>query len=107
MGHIGFAARVVYGTGLFITISPSERHSGLAIRLSRYRQGDPLLNPEERRWAGQDAPSLETEEIEMPDYDLLRLILARDPLCAVDAFQVFARVELAQLLGIRMETETR
>ena len=56
MGRLGFSARVVYGTGVFITISPSERHNGLAIRLSRYRKGDPLVDPsvapEECRWIG-------------------------------------------------------
>ena len=38
MGRIGFGARIVYGTGIFCTISPSERHNGLVIRLSRYCQ---------------------------------------------------------------------
>ena len=110
MARLGFSARVVYGTGVFITISPSERHNGLAIRLSRYRKGDPLVDPsvapEECRWIGQDEPRLEPAEgeetIELPDYDTRRLIHARDPLCAVDAFHVAVRVVLAQLLGIRM-----
>ena len=42
------------------------------------------------------------EIVEFPDYDLRRLILARDPLCAVDAFTVIIRVVLAKLLGMRM-----
>jgi len=120
MGHVCFAARIVYGSGIFMTISPSERHNGLAIRLSRYRRNDPLVHPavasEERKWIGQDEPSLETsagnsdegedefeeEAMDFPDYDLRRLILARDPLCAVDAFTILIRVVLAKLLGMRM-----
>ena len=110
MAKSGFAASLVYGTGIFITISPSERHSGLSIRLSRYREKDPLLNSEsaaqEKRWIGKDKPSLETLGRDVgddePDYETRRLILARDPLCAVEAFSVYIRVVLACLLGIRM-----
>ena len=110
MGKIGFGASLVYGSGIFITISPSERHGGLAIRLSRYRESDPLLNPshaaKERPWIGKDKPSLETHgnstADDEPDYETRKLILARDPLCAVDAFTVQVRVVLACLLGIRM-----
>ena len=40
--------------------------------------------------------------MELPEYDVRRLILARDPLCAVDAFTVLVRVVLARLLGTRM-----
>ena len=62
MGRLGFAARVVYGTGIFITISPSERHNGLAVRLSRYREGDPLVDPaiapDECRWISMGTVSL-------------------------------------------------
>ena len=43
IGHVGFWAAVVYGNGIFITISPGERHNYLAIRLSRYREEDPFL----------------------------------------------------------------
>eukprot|EP00973_Karenia_brevis_P026144 3608106-Karenia_brevis.AAC.1 len=75
-----------------MTISPSERHNGLAVRLSRYRKSDPLLHPstapEECKWIGPEKPSLEPAVdsngdvvVEMPDYDLRRLIFARDPLC--------------------------
>ena len=45
MGRLGFSASIVYGSGIFITISPSERHNTLAIKLSRYRSSDPLLAP--------------------------------------------------------------
>ena len=110
MARLGFGAALVYGTGIFITISPSERHGGLAIRLSRYRESDPLLYQgharKERPWIGKDKPSLETLGSDIgddePDYETRRLILARDPLCAVDAFTVYVRVVLACLTGIRM-----
>ena len=110
MGRLGFSAALVYGQGLFITISPSERHGGLVIRLSRYREGDPLLTgrhaKKEQKWIGKDKPSLETHDDrrggDEPDYETRKLILARDPLCAVEAFTVHVRVVLACLLGIRM-----
>ena len=38
----------------------------------------------------------------IPDYDLRELLLAKDPLCAVDAFAVQVLVVLASLLGMRM-----
>eukprot|EP00973_Karenia_brevis_P003312 456077-Karenia_brevis.AAC.1 len=96
-----------------MTISPSERHNGLAVRLSRYRRSDPLLHPSvapaECKWIGRNKPSLEPVldrngdvAVEMPEYDLQRLIFARDPLCTVDAFRVTVRLVLARLLGIRM-----
>ena len=110
MGQLGFSASVVYGSGLFMTISPSERHNGLAIKLSRYRSSDPLLATthaeEERRWIGKDVPPLNQDQGSAPacepDYETRRLILARDPLCAADAFTVLVRVVLARLLGMRM-----
>ena len=110
MGHVGLGAAVNYGNGIFMTISPSERHSGLALRLSRYRRGDPLVDPltapGEAGWIGVDLPRLAPEDtknfVELPEYDLRRLIHARDPLCVVDAFQVYVRVMLARLAGIRM-----
>ena len=113
MGHLMFGARIVYGSGIFMTISPSERHNGLAIRLSRYRRSDPLLHPsvapDESKWIGADQPPLSPlsdlkEEclIELPEYDVRRLRMARDPLCIVDAYTVLVRVVLASLLGVRM-----
>ena len=109
MGHVGFGAAIVYGSGIFMTISPSERHSGLALRLSRYRRSDPLVKAGvasgEAKWIGFDAPRLSPEGqnvvMELPEYDLRRLMHARDPLCVVDAFKVYVRVALARLVGMR------
>ena len=63
IGHAMFGARVNYGESLFLTIAPSERHSGLRLRLARLRQEDPLLTCDRRSaphraTAGQDHPRL-------------------------------------------------
>ena len=74
---------------------------------------DPFMdgNDEEsclhRHWAGKDAPSLEPDpddeySVDIPGYDLRQLLLARDPLAAVNAFFVQLRVVLATALGMRM-----
>ena len=43
INHVVFSSRVVYGVPVFMTVTPSERHSGLAIRLSRHRRNDPAI----------------------------------------------------------------
>jgi hypothetical protein len=109
--HTCFWGQVVYGNGIFITISPGERHNYLAIRLSRYRLQDPFIScsdtPDEQNWIGPDKPSLQAHaedvfQVDVPGYDLRKLIQARDPLACVNAFQVQVRVVLATLLGLRM-----
>ena len=40
IGHALFGAGIQYGMPLFWTISPSSRHSGLCMRLSRYLKVD-------------------------------------------------------------------
>ena len=35
IGHNLFGTKIFYGDGVFMTISQSERHSGLVLRLSR------------------------------------------------------------------------
>ena len=104
---------VVYGLPAFLTFTPSERHSGLTVRLSRYRRNDPGINignPDFGSWIGYDKPSLfannnndeETVEFDVPDYDLRRLMNARDPVSCVYAFRVSIMVVVASLFGIRM-----
>ena len=39
--HMVFASRIRYGVPLFVTVTPSKRHSGLAARLFRGRLRDP------------------------------------------------------------------
>ena len=89
-----------------MTISPSERHSYLAVRLSRYRPDDPFAR-DAFQWIGPDKPSLEPSpedefEVDIPGYDLRRILLARDPLAAANAFFVQIRTVLATVLGLRM-----
>ena len=43
IGQLCFWTSVVYGNGIFMTITPGERHNYLAIRLSRYRGRDPYI----------------------------------------------------------------
>ena len=109
IGHLGFWAGVNYGSGIFCTISPGERHNYLAIRLSRYRQDDPFVASDIKRqkWARNDSPSLEpllqdVFEVNVPGYDTRRLYLAEDPLAAANAFFVQIRTVLATMLGVRM-----
>ena len=98
-----------------MTITPSERHSALVVRLSRYRRGDPAIlvaNPDFARWSGHNSPSLEScetpagdeEEVyfEVPSYDLRKLMISRDSVCSVDAFNINVRIIIAQLYGICM-----
>ena len=107
IGHLGFWASVVYGNGIFVTVSPSERHNYLALRLSRYRSDDPFVDAAHRPWSGKDAPSLEPKSsdsfgVDIPGYDLRKLWMAEDPLAAVNSFFVQIRTVLATVLGIRM-----
>lgn len=92
-----------------MTISPGERHNYLAIRLSRHRKLDPYMqhSTEQSAWCSPDHPSLEplsTDEFnfEIPGFDLRRLMMAQDPLAAVNAFFVQVRTVLATALGVRM-----
>jgi hypothetical protein len=39
--HMVFASRIPYGVPLFVTVTPSERHSGLSVHLIRGRFRDP------------------------------------------------------------------
>ena len=79
IGHLLTGGRIVYGLPVFMTATPSERHSGWAIRFSRYRRNDPGVrvgSPEFIPYAGYYVPSLygslESEEadFDLPEYDL-------------------------------------
>ena len=113
--HMVFSSRVFYGIPVFMTFTPSERHSGLAIRLSRGRRRDPAYTGSAhdlRPWIGYDTPSLsptngcsdegDVATVELPEYDTRRLLTARDPLCCVYAWLVTARVVFPTLYGFRM-----
>ena len=52
---------------------------------------------------GSENPRLEQDvEVELPEYDLRRLMTARDALCSVKAFKVGIYVVIAGLYGLRM-----
>ena len=113
INHVVFSSRIVYGCPTFATFTPSERHSGLAVRLMRYRRHDPGVlagAPEFAPYIGWNVPSLkpsdgkdvEVHEFDLPEYDLRRLMTGRDPLCALQAFVVHVRTILPLLYGYRM-----
>ena len=118
ISHMLFSSRVIYGgCPIFITITPSERHSGLIIRLSRYRRNDPGLQDAYRTFlpfAGFDEPSLspdgkssrtsdeEMVTVDFPEYDMRKCIGAKDPLACMLAFWVNVRVIFANLYGLRI-----
>ena len=114
MNHALFGARIEYGDPLFLTVSPSASHSGLCIRLSRYRYEDPAVrcNLDDKTnfcpWAGSDKPNLWVNESEdavimdIPEYEVRRTAVSRDPWCVVLAFLHSAKFVLPAGLGIQM-----
>ena len=115
IGHIVKSSLIIYGCPVFMTVTPSERHSGLCIRLMRIRRRDPAVTTgvgqQFRDWIGHDRPSLypkghadaeEVVDIDMPEYDLRRAMTGRDPLSCVLAFGVFVKHVLPSLYGWRM-----
>ena len=100
-----YSAHIVYGTSLFGSLTPSHRHSGLTLRLMRFRRNDPFMSltkpcacvgkcrhqTEWQKWIGKSSPSLdvschECTEVDLPEYDVRKVMGARDPLSSVDAF---------------------
>jgi hypothetical protein len=112
MGHLQFGARVVLGDCIFLTVSPNPQHSGLVLRLSRYRANDPCLagdddqEKELRRNCGRSHPSLEAQSetaaakrddeysinLPIPSYEHRRIAAARDPLAGIEAYDVHIRL---------------
>ena len=59
--HLVFSSRIFYGVPVFMTFTPSERHSGLAIRLYRGRGNDPAysdLSEQQRLCLSYQYPTL-------------------------------------------------
>ena len=110
IGHIVFSSRIIYGCPIYMTVTPSERHSGLCIRLMRYRENDPGLicsaTASFRPWIGYELPSLcppnDTVHIDLPEYDLRRTMTGKDPMCCLNAFWTTIHVVLPNLFGWRM-----
>ena len=105
---------VVYGQSIFVTFSPSEKHSLLMIRLARVRGCDSAMHAadETQTWLGIDAPSIEHDFVDTdlpippqcrrcPQYEVRRRITARDPLCCSDGFRVLCRLVLRHIFGVR------
>ena len=83
------------------------------LRLVRNRANDPMLQGTDlvdaalRAVSGREHPCLESSNddavtMELPDYELRRLLTARDPRAVVEAYMIEVRLRLALLLGIRM-----
>jgi hypothetical protein len=113
--HIIFSSRIYYGIPVFMTFTPSERHSGLAIRLHRGRTRDSAYSGSAHdlhAWIGSNTPTLCPEEfdsensqpilIDLPEYNTRRRTTSRDPLCCVYAFYVMTHVVFPSLYGFRM-----
>ena len=62
MRHQTHANRICYGTPLFITFSPSEKDSALAIRMGRVRQSDPAIaGDDNKNMYSRGKPELDVE----------------------------------------------
>ena len=107
-----FWTTIGYGSGRVMSGTPGERYGYFAIRVSRYRASDPYLaagarEPSQKQWIGAEMPSIETHADDVfgrdvPDYNLRRLILLRDPLASSLAFPVQIRLVLATIRSFRM-----
>ena len=114
IGHALFGARVEFGDPLFLRISLSSRHSGMCVRLSRYRSSDPAMLCDKSpatsvpAWAGANAPRIWREHSEsaatmdLPPYTLRRIIVARDPWAVMQNFELSIKYVLSRLSGLRM-----
>ena len=80
IGQVTFAAEVLYGASIFGTISLSERHGTLMIRLSRFRRNDPALvhaRASSAEASSSDHPSLaetQSASFQVPEYAVRRHI---------------------------------
>ncbi|CAE7035435.1 esrp2 [Symbiodinium sp. CCMP2592] len=84
IGYVAYWANVVYGPGLFVTVTPGERQNYLAIRLMRARANDPHMqtDPKARRWMGCNMPDMQARaedefEVDVPGYDMRKLLMAQ------------------------------
>lgn len=125
MRHEITAYRVFYGVPIMVTFAPNEKTSTLMIRLSRMRKSDPMAEScsEVKSWKRQWGELYEPDLVEhshekmlegesigisldllkdaLPDCDVRRRIVARDPLACVYGFRMLVRVVLSTLFGVR------
>ena len=112
IGNALLGARWIYGEPLFVTVSPSSRHSGLVLRLSRVRPNNTTLRLEDmalgdaQRLGSSTYPSIfqsqQTSLVDLPEYDVRQRWQARDGLCGIDAFRVWIMRVLPVLFGVKM-----
>ena len=114
IGHALFGARIEFGDPLFITISPSSRHSGLCAKLSRYMEADPAIrcNLDDRTsyapWRDAKRPRIWKHDskdaviVELPEYTVRRAAMARDPWAVVQAFLHSVKFVIPRALGMQM-----
>ena len=75
IGHCCFGMRVVYGEVIFVTVSPSRRHSSMILKLSRARrndtslQGDDAVKESRRKFSGKDLPKIFWDTCYIDDVD--------------------------------------
>lgn len=114
IGHALFGARVEFGDPYFMTISPTSRHSALAIRLSRFRQCDPAMgsNLDDRSnfsmWSSAKRPRIFAHAsgddviLELPQYKTRCEGMASDPWAVVLSFSHSVTFLLPRALGMQM-----
>ena len=104
IGRYLFGARVELGEPLFVTVSPTTRHNGLYLRFVRYRAQDPAAKDMASSWFEWDKPHLwqnEAAAFDLPQYEVRRVLTARDPWATVQGFQYLIRFVFSCLLGLR------
>lgn len=104
IGHIVKSGMIIYGNPMSLTVTPSERHSGLCIRLTLVRRKD--LAPKAgiaQQFQQHDFQSttILTPQVPTARYDLRRAVTGRDPLCFVLAFLRTTKHVLPGLYGWR------
>ena len=117
------AYRVNKGLPIFITWSPNERHNALMIRMSRTRMSDPLAKhcKQHKHWGKINEPRADGSKDDsntnntvlgevsvdalidtLPNTDVRRKILAKDPLASVYGFRLLCKITLSALFGGRV-----
>ena len=122
IGACCFGLRVVHGECVFVTVTPSQRHSSMILKLSRSRfadvgnSGQDSFATTRRRFASSTVPNIFSttnltadptgqileKEIPLPDLVVRQKLLAQDPLAIVHHYLVFMYVVLPAIFGVRM-----
>eukprot|EP00435_Cladocopium_sp_Y103_P028722 s3575_g7.t1 len=107
MRHQTHANRICYGTvSLFVTFSPSEKDSAIAVRMARARQSDPAIAGDSNKsFYTRGKPELDVEFCRLSPERLAeafgRALLARDPLACAYAFQVLVGLAFRHIFGLK------